>query len=475
MEFARGIKFIANGVTSGFKVAAVLLTFAVAATQLAGQSVAYEGYGYPTLGGQGGDTYHVTTLADGGPGSLRDGVYNRTGPRIIVFDVGGTITITNDLILNRPYLTIDGGTAPPPGITLTKTAATNQFVIAGTHDIILRYLRFHGLYKSAADAGPNNMDFISIDGDSGPDHYAHDIVVDHVTDLNVIDSGMGIWGEVSDVTVSWCLIANSYHPCTVSYYPAPFQKRRRISMHHNVWARNDERNPQFRADDADIDYVNNIIYDWGYWTGWGYGIRVKNEPGEPQVNANIVNNYFKPVHGDPTAGLLYGLGNGPDANDGGPLLPVPQGTVLTNTAMGGLWVAGNVFPAGDLDIYSTIPVPHPVPTNALVTTYSAYELKDQVLPNAGTKYRTAEEQALFSEIASALEGPAELRILSLTPAYCVLEVNASPGFANDVQFSDSMSPLNWRSLTNFVGNGNLITITDAPISSTRLYRVLSTA
>lgn len=335
MEFARGIKFIANGVTSGFKVAAVLLTFVVSATQLVGQSVAYEGYGYPTLGGQGGDTYHVTTLADGGPGSLRDGVYNRTGPRIIVFDVGGTITITNDLILNRPYLTIDGGTAPPPGITLTKTAATNQFVIAGTHDIILRYLRFHGLYKSAADAGPNNMDFISIDGDSGPDHYAHDIVVDHVTDLNVIDSGMDIWGEVSDVTVSWCLIANSYHPCTVSYYPAPFQKRRRISMHHNVWARNDERNPQFRADDADIDYVNNIIYDWGYWTGWGYGIRVKNEPGEPQVNANIVNNYFKPVHGDPTAGLLYGLGNGPDANDGGPLLPVPQGTVLTNTAMGG--------------------------------------------------------------------------------------------------------------------------------------------
>ena len=250
-----------------------MLAFAVSASQLPGQSVAYEGYGYATLGGEGGDTYHVTTLADGGPGSLRDGVLNRTGPRTIVFDVAGTITITNQFILNSPYLTIDGGTAPSPGITLTKVYDTNQFDIGGTHDIILRHLRFVGLYTGGEGTGINNTDFIQIDGDSGPDHYAQNIVVDHVTVLNATDSGMDIWGEVSDVTVSWCLIANSFHPSTVSFYPAPFQKRRRISMHHNVWARNDERNPQLRADVADFDYVNNVIYDWGFWTEFGYGIR----------------------------------------------------------------------------------------------------------------------------------------------------------------------------------------------------------
>jgi hypothetical protein len=98
-------------------------------------------------------------------------------------------------------------------------------------------------------------------------------------------------------------------------------------MHHNVFARNDERNPQLRADVADFDYVNNIIYAWGYWTGRGYGVRVRNDPGEPQVSANLINNYFRTDDGDPTAGLVYGQNPGADATDGGPSSPVPQGTV----------------------------------------------------------------------------------------------------------------------------------------------------
>jgi pectate lyase len=475
MECVDRLSFITNKIAPALKTAAVLSAMAVAISQSPGQSVAYEGYGYAARGGDGGDTYHVTTLADGGPGSLRYGVYNRTGPRTIVFDVGGTITITNQFILNSPYLTIDGDTAPDPGITITKVADTNQFAIAGTHDIILRQLRFKGLYIGGIAGTNNTTQLIGIDGDSSPDHYAHHIVVDHLTILNATDSGMDIWGEVSDVTVSWCLIANSFHPSTVSFYPAPFQKRRRISMHHNVWARNDERNPQLRADVADFDYVNNVVYDWGYWTKFGYGIRIKNEPGEPQVHANIINNYFKSVHGDANAGLLYGQIDGPDATDGGPLTPVPQGTVITNSAMGTLWVSGNVFPAKNMDVYSTIPAPHPVPTNAQVTTYGAYELKDRVVPNAGMKYRTAEEQALFSEIASAMDGPAAPKISSLTPAGCVIQFNASTGFLYDLQSSDSLRPATWKSLTNFVGNGSLVSVTDAPVTvGSRFYQVIST-
>src|SRR6185295_9270887 len=109
---------------------------------------------------------------------------------------------------------------PAPGITLVKSGDTNQFAIAGTHDIILRHLRFQGLYVGGV-AGTNNItQFIGIDGDSNPDHYARNIVIDHLTILAATDSAMDIWGEVSDVTVSWCLIANSWHPSTVSYVPA---------------------------------------------------------------------------------------------------------------------------------------------------------------------------------------------------------------------------------------------------------------
>ncbi len=462
-------KFITNGIARPFKAAIGVLAFVISVSALPGQSVSYEGYGSASRGGVGGDTYHVTTLADGGPGSLRNGIVNRSGPRTIVFDVAGSIIITNLLKIGIPYLTIDGATAPAPGITITKVYDTNEFVIGGTHDIILRHLRFQGLYPHGAIPGTSNTGIMGIDGDSGPDHYAHDIVVDHVTILNATDSAIDIWGEVSDVTVSWCLIANNFHPSTVSFYPAPFQKRRRITMHHNVWARNGERNPQLRADVADFDYVNNIIYDWT-----DYGIRIRNEPTEPKVNADFINNYFSAAHGDPKQALIFGEAPGPDATETGPLIPVPQGTVITNSSMGELWVAGNIFP-GNMDHYSTIPAPHPVPTNALVTTYPASELVDRVVPDVGMKYRSTTEQSLLSDLVSASGNPPQLKMMSVTPTSIVLAFKAPVGFQNELQVSDSLTPPAWQPFTNFTGDGNLITITDALTGlGNRFYRVITT-
>jgi hypothetical protein len=329
------------------------------------------------------------------------------------------------------------------------------------------------LYLRGEDGGNNDTAFLAIDGDWDPDYYAHHIVLDHVTILNATDAALDIWGEVSDVTVSWCLIANNLHPSTLSFYPAPFQKRRRISMHHNVWARNAERNPQLRADTADFDYVNNVIYDWGYWEGHGYGVRVRNDDGEPKVDGNFVNNYFLAGTVFPTWGLVYGVQPGPDQSDGGPASTPAQGTVVTNSGMGKLWVAGNILPAGNMDHYSTIPAPHLVPTNAQVTTYRALQLKNRVVPDVGMKYRTADEQGLLSEMAAAMEP--KLRILSLTPAMCVLEFKAPEGSHNDLQFSDNLSPAAWESLTNFTGTGDLVSITNAPVgASTRFYRVVTT-
>jgi hypothetical protein len=91
------------------------------------------------------------------------------------------------------------------------------------------------------------------------------------------------------------------------------------------------------------------------------------------------------------------------------------------------------------------------------------------------KYRSAEEQALLSEMLSALENPTDLRILNATPTNCVLELKAPAGFQNELQFSDSLAPAAWQSLTNFSGTGNLVSITNAPTGvSTRFYRVITT-
>ena len=82
----------------------------------------YEGFGAKTQGAlsspTGYTTYRVTSLADSGPGTLRDAVSQ--GNRYIVFDVGGTIRLGGDLNVFSSYLTIDGSSAPAPGITIQQ-------------------------------------------------------------------------------------------------------------------------------------------------------------------------------------------------------------------------------------------------------------------------------------------------------------------------------------------------------------------
>jgi lysophospholipase L1-like esterase len=102
-----------------------------------------------TIGGAGGPTLRVTTLAASGPGSLREAIEAR-GPRTVVFDVGGVIDLAGGkLVIDQPHLTIAGQTAPSPGITVIR----GETQIA-THDVIVQHLAFrpgeYGRPKSAA-------------------------------------------------------------------------------------------------------------------------------------------------------------------------------------------------------------------------------------------------------------------------------------------------------------------------------------
>ncbi len=76
-----------------------------------------EGFGAWSFGGRGGQLYRVTNLNDSGPGSLREAA-EAEGPRIIIFDVSGTIEHETPIRVYHPYATFAGQTAPDDGITV---------------------------------------------------------------------------------------------------------------------------------------------------------------------------------------------------------------------------------------------------------------------------------------------------------------------------------------------------------------------
>ena len=122
----------------------------------------YQGFGATTPGGSGKIVVHVTNLNDSGPGSFREAV--KQGNRTVVFDVGGEILLGDYLYVLGAFITIDGSTAPSPGITLR-----NRGLIIrgnkGAHDVIVRGLRVRG----------SPIDGIQIA------YGAYHVVIDHVS------------------------------------------------------------------------------------------------------------------------------------------------------------------------------------------------------------------------------------------------------------------------------------------------------
>ncbi len=82
------------------------------------------------------------------------------------------------------------------------------------------------------------------------------VVVDRCTFVGSTDGALDITGNVSDVTVSRNLFYGTPLTQLIKY-----DTRQRISLHHNVYTANGERNPQIKGDARDIDFVSNAIYN----------------------------------------------------------------------------------------------------------------------------------------------------------------------------------------------------------------------
>ena len=237
-----------------------------------------EGAGGYAIGGRGGDVYHVTNLNDDGPGSLRYGT--RASHRTIVFDVSGTISLASDLRINRSYLTIAGQTAPGDGITLMGRLTS----VGSTHDVEIRFLRFRAGDTNCPDFQDDSFHF----------RETTMSIVDHVSASWSIDEVLSTtYG--TNITVQWSMIADALNDSCHEKGKHGYGSLIRygdgaISYHHNLYANNYSRNPRL-GDNITLDFVNNVVANWGILPGYSADDTADN-PGGFTNKLNYAGNYL---------------------------------------------------------------------------------------------------------------------------------------------------------------------------------------
>ncbi|MCJ1960702.1 pectate lyase family protein [Novosphingobium mangrovi (ex Hu et al. 2023)] len=214
------------------------------------------GYGAVSAGGRGGRIIYVTTLADGGPGSLRSCIDYKF-PRVCVFRVNGVIRFTQrPPRIRYPYITIAGQTAPGGGITLSHNGGANgqtPLVIKNSHDVVVRHIRVRndkaGKYRGAEDN-------ITIENSSK-------VIIDHVSTSWSRDEGINGYADNDLVTISNSIFAwgiPKHDKCAL--LASDPRDKQNLSFINNICAHNGDRNPDINFPRGScVEVVNNILYN----------------------------------------------------------------------------------------------------------------------------------------------------------------------------------------------------------------------
>ena len=254
------------------------------------------------IGGRGGRAIEVTNLEDYDkgkgeaviPGSFRAAV-KATG-RARLFRMSGLIRLKAPCAIYNPYCTIAGQTAPGDGICLANFASGAY----GTHDVIIRYMRFR-----IGDAEKRAMDGAGMS-------YCDNCIMDHCSISWSSDEGTSSRGA-RNITFQRSIVAEALHHSF--HYRANDRAKFEThafagsisggigSHHHNLLADCTDRNWSLAGGlnqggkyTGLLDIRNNVVYNWTARTTDG-GV----------LELNYVNNYYRPYPKNPFVKWLLKL------------------------------------------------------------------------------------------------------------------------------------------------------------------------
>jgi pectate lyase len=249
------------------------------------------GFGMDTTAGRGGTVIKVTNLKASGPGSLKACASDFNGPRVCVFEVSGTIRITEDLMIRWNNITIAGQTAPSPGIMIRGAALRIQ-----ASNVLVQHIRVRA-GDDPVGPDPANRDSLKIEGTTTKP--VANIVIDHCSFSWAVDEVASVWGVHDNVTFSNNIFSE---PLNESIHPRDDGKGMekhgfgvlfgsspsggRVTMTNNLLAHIVERNPLTR--DREMVMVNNVIYNRG-----NFDVDLQSEKGIVTKNSVVGNVFLK--------------------------------------------------------------------------------------------------------------------------------------------------------------------------------------
>lgn len=328
-----------------------------------------------------GRVYHVTTLADSGPGSLREGISGSPGV-VIVFDVAGTIRLASELKLHQPHITIAGQTAPEPGITLQGTMRIR------THDVVVQHIAV----RPGPGATPKedaNRDGISLDAKPGDnaDHVSRNIVLENVSVSWSTDELVSLWYPTTgQVTIRDSILAqalnNAGHPKGAHAMGLLIGTGvQGVELTGNLLAANRFRNPAI-SEGASVFMANNFVFNGGQ---------------------NFVHTYERDINADTSIALIGNVFEaGPDTKR--MINAVVVAAMAASPAVDRIYMHDNRFDIGPLGTVSriapTVVVSKSPPVRSTYAVRPVDQVRPSVLTYAGSRpaRRNAIDQAILAGV-----------------------------------------------------------------------------